>query len=185
MPQDSAQLVVGADGEIHVAPVGTTAPTSPSAAFAAGWIDLGYVTEDGVTLNDERETEELRVWQEFYAARHIITSRSFQVSFVLRQWNKSTVPFAFGGGTIVDTTGVFKYSPPSPDTLDERALAVTWRDGTKDYRLIIPKGRVIESMETQIVRGDSANLPITFAIVGTTGVDPFYIYTDDAALNPA
>lgn len=184
MAQDSAQIRVAADGEIHVAPLATTAPTDPSAAYAAGWIDLGYATEDGVTMTAEAEIEEIRVWQEFYPARHIITARSLEVSFTLRQWNYQTIPLAFGGGTVSEpSAGVFKWVPPSPETLDERELGITWRDGSYDYRLIIPKGRVTGAVETQLTRGDAANLPVTFAAVGTTGVDVAYILTDDPAFD--
>jgi hypothetical protein len=185
MAQDTGQIVVGADGEIHTAPLATTAPTTPTAAYAAGWTDAGYATEEGVKFRDTKEVTKLMGWQEFYALRHIVTSKDFQVIFVLRQFNADNVKLALGGGAVTEpSAGIFKYVPPSPESLDERELGITWRDGSKDYRLIIPKGRAIETVETSLVRTDSANLPITFEVLGTSGVDPFYWLTDDAAFDP-
>jgi hypothetical protein len=185
MAQDTSQIVVGADGEIHTAALSSTQPTTASGTFDSAWTDLGYVTEDGVTMRDSKEHVDLNVWQEFYPARQIVTSKNFEVVFTLRQWNTQTLSIGLGGGTVTEPTpGTFKFVPPDPQSLDERMLAVTWRDGTKTYRLIVPKGRTVETVESQLIRTDSANIPITFQILGTTGVDPFYILTNDTAFDP-
>lgn len=184
MPKSASQIVVGGTGTVFVAPVGTVAPTDVAAAWAAAWVDLGYTNEDGVQFSDEKEMEALSVWQLFYAARHIITGRSSTISFVLRQWSKDTVKFAFGGGTITTTAGPpahYMYEPPAPGTVDERALGVEWVDGTKTYRLIVPRGVVSDTVETTLTKADAADLPISFGVLGTDGSQPFYFRTNDPA----
>jgi hypothetical protein len=183
MAQDTDEIVIGADGNVMVADVGTAAPTTPTGAYGAGWEDLGLASEDGVTITDSKTMFEVPVWQLFYPGRRGIEGRDFQASFVLRQWNPATFEFAFGGATVTALTGGAgsKLSPPSPEVVDERALGIDWRDGDKDYRLILPKGMVSEDVETQLARGTAADLPITFGIIGQAGVDPWTGYTNDPA----
>lgn len=187
MAKEVDQIVVGANGSVHVAPVGTTQPATEIAAYAAGWVDLGYTNEDGVTPTDTKTIKDIMVWQLFYPARKIVTGRSFDVKFSLSQWSIDTVPLAFGGGEVEEvTTGHFKYTPPSPETIDERALGIDWIDGAKHYRLIIPRGMVSENVDTKLARDDAALLPITFSVIGDdAGGAPWYIFTDDPAFEAA
>lgn len=180
MPKTTDEIVVGANGTIRVAALSVPEPADIAAAFDAGWADLGYVSEDGVTVVDAKTLESIPVWQLFYPARRIVTERDLTVAFALRQFSGIQVEFAFGGGEITeDGAGKFRFTPPSPEVIDERKLAVEWLDGDNTYRLIIPKGMVTENVETKIVRNAAQDLPITFGIIGTEGEDPWYLLTDD------
>jgi len=53
-----SEVRVAGSGHVYLAPVGTAMPTD-TAALPADWVDLGYVTEDGVMFNFDRETEDL------------------------------------------------------------------------------------------------------------------------------
>ena len=186
MSKDTDQIVVAANGSIKVAEVGTAAPASISAVTGAGWLDLGFASEDGVTFLDGKTVEPIPVWQLFYPARRIVTEKEATVSFVLRQWSTDTVQLAFGGGTVSsDGAGEYRYTPPEAGTIDERSLIVEWVDGDKNYRLIIPRGMVTENVETNLVKTAAADLPITFGVNGEEGVAPWYFQTDDPALAPA
>jgi hypothetical protein len=183
MAKDTDQIVVGANGTIRVAPPATADPADVSAAWPAGWVDLGYTSEDGVTFTDARTLEAIPVWQLLYPARRVVTERDATVAFTLRQFSRDQVVFAFGGGDIVEdppaASGNFRYTPPAPEVIDERRLGVEWLDGDKTFRLILPRGIVTENVETKIVRTAATDLPITFGILGVDGVDPWYLLTDD------
>lgn len=182
MALDTTEILVGANGTIHVAPVGTTAPADEVASYGSGWLEIGYATEDGVKVRDEKTEQIFRAWQTIYPVRRQITERRFTTHFSLLQWDKNTVPLAFGGGTVsAVTTGHYKYQPPSAQARDERELGIDWSDGSKLYRLIIPKGQVGEAVETDLNRGAMAALPITFEVIATGVGDPYYLLTNDAA----
>lgn len=186
MGKDTDEIVVGANGTVWTAAVGTVAPVDQAAAPGVGWTDLGYTSEDGLTFNDSKTLEVIRVWQLFHAARRIVTERDTTMSFVLRQWNADTVPFAFGGGTLTEPTpGNYKFVPPDPEDVGEKALMLDWVDGTKHYRLIIPRGTVTEAIESNLVRTAAADLPIGFGVLGSDGVDPWTLLTDDPAFEVA
>lgn len=176
------EIVVGANGSIYVAPVGSTVPASVSTPLGGEWFELGYATEDGVTWVDGKTLESIRAWQSFYDLRRIVTAKEGSLAYQLLQWNGDNVRLAYGGGTITEPVpGDYRYVPPDPADIDERAMAVEWQDGTKNYRLTFPKGMVTENVETNIVRSGGALLPITFSLLGEEGVDPFILDTDDPA----
>lgn len=186
MAQDEEEILVGLTGKIMVAAVGTTEPADESAAWPAGWTDLGFTSEDGPTITDGKTMKEIRVWQMFYAARRLVETKVSQVAFALRQWNADTVQFAFGGGTITEpTAGHFMYEPPAPEEIDDRALGIEWQDGDKVYRWILRRGTVTENVETKINRSDPSDLPITFSLTGKAGEVPWIILTNDPAFEGA
>lgn len=174
-------IVVGANGSIFVGPVGTDAPASISDEFGDGWVELGYTDENGVKFTDTKTITDIPVWQLFYAARKIVASRDFTADFALRQFDADTVTLAFGGGTVTGSGEAFVYTPPSPEQIDERALAVEWLDNEKKYRIIIPRGLVSNNVETSVVRSKASDLPITFGVIGQDSVDPWSIQTNDAS----
>lgn len=176
-------ITIGANGKVRVAPAGTVAPIDFTVPFAAAWVDLGRTDENGATFTDSKTVADIPVWQSLYPARKIITARTFQVAFTLRDWTRASVGLAFGGGTwTVGTgadTGVFEYHPPSPDTVDTRTLAIDWSDGGFHYRIVVTQGMVSGNVATKVVRTAAADLPITFDAIGIDGTDPWSLWTDD------
>lgn len=179
----SDQVLVGASGTVYVAAYNLiTAPTAYDSALDADLVQLGYLTEDGVSIKDSKDVTEIKAWQTPYPVRRLITGRTFEVSFSLEQWNWQSLPFALGGGILTEpTAGKYKYTPPDADDLDERGMVIDWADGTKLYRLFIPRGIVTEQVETNIKRTDAAVFPITFAAI-FDGTNPTYtLFTNDPA----
>lgn len=176
---NASQVVVGSNGKVWVAATTATAPTNSAAAMPAGWTDLGYVSEDGVTFTEGKDITDIGAWQSFYPIRYIVNSRLVTASFTLRQWNNATVQFALGGVIAANGAGEWTYTPPSPETLDLRQMVIEWFDGTKSYRLLVRRGLVSENVETNLVRTDAASLPITFSAMDPGGAAVYTLYTND------
>lgn len=49
-------------GAIYWAPLGTALPTNAKDSLSEAFVNLGYVTEDGVTINTAEETNEINAW---------------------------------------------------------------------------------------------------------------------------
>lgn len=181
------ELVIASYGTIRVAPVGTTLPainTSPTASLNASFsYSLGYVTEDGVKFTTTPEIQEFKGWQSQQAVRRERTGYEAMLSFELEQWNEQNVVFAFGGGAVTSSAGNYTYRPPSStDNLTERSLVLDWRDGTKNYRIVVPRGTVTEATETSLQRGALSTLSVGFkALAPTDGSEPWFLLTDDPA----
>lgn len=162
MSIDASEVVVGANGRVYVAPEGTAVPTGVS-ALPGTWVDVGYISEDGVTFTGGAEQEDINAWQSFYPIRKIITARSAGVEFVMRQWNGDNFTLAFGGGDVVTSGGVSIYAAPTPADQIFNALIIEWEDGAETYRLVIPRGQVSGEVTTQLTRTAASDLPVSFA----------------------
>jgi hypothetical protein len=182
MALDADEVVIGSNGRVYVAPVGTTGPTDIATALNASFVDLGYASEDGVSFTPSLDTNEIRAWQSFYPVRRAVTSRSFEIGVTLLQWNTESLQLAFGGGSVAVNTGISTYTPPDPEDLDYRAMVVTWQDGDKDYRMHFPKVLVTDVGDITIQRSDPAGIELTFAVEATDGTNPFTLISDDPAI---
>lgn len=183
MPIAGSEVRVGANGTIQLAPSGTAGPANITAPWT-GFTDIGYATEEGVTLSRSLTTEQVRAWQSISTVRYLVTEVEFTLSFNLLQWNKTTLPFWLGGGTVVNQGGgSFKYSVSSSPTIDERVLGIEWVDGAVTYRAVIGRGMVTESGESSVTRSEGIALPITFAAMSpAAGTELAYLLSNDTAL---
>lgn len=180
------ELVVAASGHVYFAPVGTSLPDlgdDPTDSLDAAFIEAGYVTEDGATLSVGSEVTDYNAWQSLQPVRREKTAQDISVTFSLEQYNQDNIPFAFGGGSVDSSGGVFFYEfPQAGDSLDERSLVVDAEDGDNNYRFVFPRGNVTEAVESQFQRNALAVLPITFkALEPLGGGSPGFFNTDAAA----
>lgn len=180
-------IVVGSGGSVWIAPVGTTLPTNISGALNGSFYDLGFISEDGIALSSSSDVADIGAFQSLMPVRKVVTGRTFDLSFTIREWSAEAVLFAFGGGDITEAGGVYTFTPPAAgDAIYERALVAQWNDGGKSYRLVIPRGVVSDTVETTIARDAAADLPITFSVLATDEATPgYYLISDDPALAPA
>ena len=62
---DTAQVTAGkpkVGGHVFRAPIGTTLPTDATTALDNAFIDMGYISDDGVTVADTRDSETVKAW---------------------------------------------------------------------------------------------------------------------------
>lgn len=182
--KDPTETIVGQDGLVYSGAVGSTLPTNPTAVpDPTKFEGHGYHNEDGIRTSLAREVNRLGSWQELNYTRIIPGRETFTIGFVLQQWNDANTTAAFGGGTITNAGGVYKYVPRSAgNPLDERAWLADIIDGTRHLRIIIPRGIVVETVESKFARTEYAELPVTVeALVPSDGSAPWFFYSDDAA----
>lgn len=182
MALDPTEIVVAGTGSIKVAPVGTAEPADIETAPSVTWVDLGFTTEDGVEFTFDRETTDIMGWQSRDPLRTIATAEPKSVKFTLLQLNKETWKFALGGGTTSGSLGLYLYEPPTPGSVDERALMIEMVDGAVTYRFIARRGMQQGAVAFSGVRDDATSLPIDFKVLAAPeGVThPWVMQTNDA-----
>lgn len=186
---DSDELVIAADASVNIAPVGTTGPNNIATALNASFVNLGFTSEDGIEMTPSLDMFEVRAHQARYPVRRGISGQNLELGLTLLQWNEEAVKLAFGGGTVATTAGppaYYTYTPPDSD--DEpyyRAMVLEWEDGSKTYRLHVPKVLVTDVSSITLARTDAAGIPLTFEVIYTDGVQPFSLITNDPAFASA
>jgi hypothetical protein len=158
---DCAEVRVGLTGHLYVAPVGTAAPLDLDVTPPAPWVDLGYLTEDGVSMSVDSDREDFTPWQSTSPCRSVVTSQTNTWTFTLMQRNADTLRLAFGGGTIVAGTaaGSWIYTPP-PVGLSEVSFVLDVEDGPIRDRWIAYRANPALGGEVNFTKSD----PTTFEV---------------------
>lgn len=185
MAFEPRNIVVAGTGEIHVAPEGTTLPTTLEGALDPAFVSLGYNTEDGAKFTDSKSTEAIRPWQSFYPVRYHITEKDAMIETTLLEWKASTVLLAFGGGEITEPQpGEYRYAPPPPETIDVRAVVLDIVDGSTKYRWAIARSFVTSNTESDFAKTGPALLPVTLMALANGDQDPWFFITNAADMAP-
>lgn len=186
MPQEAAELVVAAAGNVQVANLADTpslpaSTDAPGASLDASFVDLGYTTEDGASFTATPTVEDINAWQKATPVRRLVTARALTVAFSLEQWNQDTFALAFGGGSWSEpAAGVFRYDPPADtDALSEYALVIDFADGDRKGRVVVYKANVTEAVETSLTRTGAALLPVTLSALTPDDQDASWYFVGD------
>ena len=177
-----------ANARIRVAKVGAAVPTDFKTDYSVDWVELGYIDEKGVIIDDTKTMADIKSQQEFYPTAKMINERKHTLQFNLQEWTKDSVSLAFGGGTWSTVNGVNQYTPPDPSLVDNRQLALDWTVNGVHWRWVVTNGLVTSNTQTTLVKSAEALLPITFEALGSSSMGaaksadalPWTIFNDDS-----
>ena len=185
MAQESSEVRAFGNGHVYISDSNVTpnfpATISTPITRAMGWIEAGYVAEDGAKFTFAREVNEKFAWQSYDPVRVLITKIPKMVDFELMQWNKYTFALALGGGTVTEpATGEYQYDPPDESFVDIRAVLVEAIDGDYAYRFAYRRCMNQSGVEFATVRSDTTGLPIQMKVLAAdAGLKPWFMQTDD------
>jgi hypothetical protein len=164
-------VVVGITGRVYVAPTTAAAPTDSTTALAVDYVDLGYVSQDGVNFSTDRSTSQIRSWQGADLVREVVTEATVTYSFMLLETTEAVIE-AYFGNAIVD--GKVSLNPSS--TGGKKSFVIDVVDGDKGIRHYIPSGEVLSIEAQSITNGDALGYGITVTAYQSAGrsVDIFY-----------
>lgn len=170
---DPTQVQVGTNNGpgLYLAPAGTAPPADTSAAWATPWSILGYISDDGPTIGQSTDTNEIVPWQSLVPLRTVITKRAVTMQFILWQINDQTVSLYFDA------------DPPTPAadgsfTMDVRsdqgghlyAVGIDTADGDRAMRLVFPRANLTDAGDMQIKRGEAVPLDVKLSALDSGGV---------------
>ena len=96
MALDSDAVRVAVSGAVYVGPVDTAAPTDSSTALDAGFLDLGYVSESGISETISRDTQQIRGWQDGALLREVTSSGSYSIDLTFLETNLNVLELYYG-----------------------------------------------------------------------------------------
>ena len=185
MALETTEVRAFGSGHVYVSDSNVTpnfpASISTPISRAAGWIDLGYATEEGVKFTFGRDVVEKFAWQSHHPVRVLVDKVPTMAAFSCMQWNRYTAALALGGGTVTEgSPGEYKYEPPDESYVDERALLIEAVDGDYTYRFVYRKTMNQSAVEFSTVRSDTTALLIELKVLAPSGTDKaWFMQTDD------
>jgi len=142
MSTNAANALVGVNGAAYKAPAGSTLPTDNTTALDAAFVDLGYVSDAGVTQKINTSTTQIKAWQNGDIVREVQTSHDLTYQFAMIETKLDTLKAFYGDDNYTAGAGT-KYTVK---VNGEQGVRGEWclelLDGTNTVRVVIPDGQV-------------------------------------------
>ena len=166
-------IKIGVKGKCYVAPVGTTMPTTPTAVWGTGWVDLGYMHPDGLEEALGEDRTEVMAWGEEAPVKTRVKSRdgSFKITFLETTAELLQLYYAVEAADMTSTAAVT--GPPAvPQFLSfgtgqaspgiERALGIDIIEGDEIERIMIARVDVSDRGNRKRSADDASSFELTF-----------------------
>lgn len=166
MANSASNVRVAVTGSLYVdITAAGTAPTTAISAVNAAFKDMGYVSEDGLSLSfpDTGSSDPIKAWQNGATVRTIrtLTDDNPQLSVTLIETKLDTIQAVFGTTvTQSGTDGSFEF-----DTTDVRGhvrLILDVVDGSETIRTYAPYAIVASVGEVNLTSSDAIGYQVTF-----------------------
>lgn len=164
---EAANVIIGQankDG-LYLAAEGTALPASASAALTS-FTSVGYISEDGVKIGMDTNSEDLFVWQSIAPIRTLITQRTITLGFTMVETSPDTLALYFDTAkpTGIDT---FSLDIPEQPAGIVRAAVIDVKDGDKQLRFCLARTVLSEADEITINRGELVGYPVTLKVLAS------------------
>lgn len=171
---------IPADGAaVFAAPLGTPLPTSATASLNAAFVDLGWVSEDGVTNTITRDVTRHKAW----GGETVKTTQdnyTETVKFALLESSADVLKVVYGADNVVESNGAVAVQHSSLQ-LERQSFVVDFIDGDRVGRILIREGLVTEIGDVRYSHKDMTMYDLTVDVYkpadGSTAVATFFDYS--------
>lgn len=157
MVLDSANVDIAVSGMIAYATVGSAVPTNATSSLDAAYLDVGYISSDGVEEARERSTSNVVAWQHADVVRTVVTESSITVAFTMIETNRASVELYYGAPVADD--GSVEIVPSR--TGGRKATVIDYIDGDKFVRMFLPQSEVTEVGSSTLASADAVGYNVT------------------------
>lgn len=186
MAIDTTNLIAG-PGTLWTGAFGASEPTDASinAAYSgSAFTDVG-ATQDGVTLNQEREFFELEVDQTIDTPGRRQTKRDLKITTNMAEPTLANLAIAMNGGTVTASGSYSTYDPDDTTAATQPTykaiLFEGWAPRGFRRRVIARKALSVENIESPYKKDGQTLWPVTFAChYVSPSIKPFRIIDQTA-----
>jgi hypothetical protein len=155
---------------IYIAPAGTEPPDDTETEWGSPWRILGYLSDDGPTVGQSTDSEDITPWQSAVPLRSVITGRQITMQFVLWQLNPVTLALYFDNeeptpGT--DGSIDMELRSDAPQRL--HAIGIDSADAERVFRISFTRASLTDAGDMQITRGAAVPLDCTLSALDDGG----------------
>jgi len=151
---------IPADGAaVYAAPLGTALPTSATASLNAAFVDLGWVSEDGVTNSISREVTKHRAWGGEVVK---VTQDNYTetVRLTLLESSAEVLSVVYGDDNVTESGDTITVEH-SRLMLGRQSFVIDFIDGDRAGRIVVREGQVTELGDVVYVHRDLTRYEIT------------------------
>lgn len=170
---NSLEVKLAPSGHIWVAATTAAAPVNVTAAMTTVdplWQDLGYATENGVTLTPASTNKDIPAWQVATPVKVVQTGVNFDIKYDLLQYTQEALSLFLFGSTGTASGGVFTQTVLSNPNPLQKSVTIEWTD---DYgfinRFYVPITIVTDHQQIQLRRTDAVTIGVTHRALDASG----------------
>lgn len=165
----------GVVGYAYTLPTTETMPTDTVTALPVTAEDLGFVSEDGLSISTERSSEPIRDWN-LDDIRLLLTEHSATLTFTIISWTLAGLKAYFGSENVTETATEIVVKVNSR-AIGNRAWVFNLKDLDRKRRVVIPNGAISSQGELTFVKGEQTPLEIELTCLVDAFGEKIYIYT--------
>lgn len=164
-------------GAVYRAPLGTTLPTDATTALNSAFVDLGYVSEDGVTNSNTAESDDVKAWGgDTVISLQTDKTDTFTMTLI-ESMNTDVLKAVFGSANV---TGTFATGITVKANAEEQVEAAWVIDmvarGNAKHRVVIPAAKISEVGDITYTDSEVAGFEITLTAMPDTNGNSHYEY---------
>lgn len=159
-------------GAVFRAPTGTTLPTDASSALNSAFLDLGYVSEDGVTNNNSAESDNVKAWGGDTVLVLQTEKPDEWTLTLIEAMNQNVLKTVYGDANVTVGTGGLITVQAKGEQLKDNSYVIDMKlKGGAMKRVVIPNGSLSELGEVVYKDDEPIGYEITLqALPDTNGV---------------
>jgi hypothetical protein len=154
MAVSAANVRVAAAGVVYHAPLLTTLPTDTTTALNVAFLDVGYISDEGLSASPDESTSDIRAWGGDLV-RRVISEYGESYTFTMLETNANAVTAYFGNGTATAWEG------KSIEIRKAWVFHIT--DGVKIRRIVLPDASVTDRGDITYATTEAIAYPVTLS----------------------
>lgn len=152
-------------GHVFRAPVGTTLPTDALTALNSAFVDMGYISEDGVTNSNSPESEIIKAWGGTPVLT-VMTSKddTWQATFISAM-NVEVQKMVYGDSNVTGSdlaTGITVTANTKDLQEYEYVIEMICKGGVA-HRVVLPKAKPSEIGDVVYTDSDAVGYDVTLS----------------------
>ena len=181
MASNATYARVGITGAIYAAPLGSVAPTDSTAALNAAYLDLGYISQDGIEEAWDDSVQRFVAWQNATVIRSAVTDSVGTLKFAMLETKRTTLEAFYRGSTVTTpSAGNYKLEI-KPIVSAPKAWVFDVVDGGKFIRTYVGNGEITERGSVMWQNSEMVMYPVTLTFYPDASGNLAVKYSNDIA----
>lgn len=164
-------------GAVYRAPLGTALPTDATTALNVAFVDMGYVSEDGVTNSNTIESDDIKAWGgDTVLALQTDKTDTFAMTLI-ESMNINVLKAVFGDGNVTGTLADGIVVEANATEQEDAAWVIDMiARGNVKHRIVIPSGKISEVGDTVYSDTEAVGFEVTVTATPDTDGNTHYEY---------